>query len=63
MELKVILALLCGFLLGCGFVYFCFRRGLDEREWLYFREFLLALRNGEYNELDDEGSEEDGNED
>ena len=63
MELKVILALLCGFLVGCGFVYFCFRRGLDEQEWLYFREFLLALRNGEYNELDDEGSEEDGNED
>lgn len=63
MELNVILALLCGFFLGGGFMYFCFRRGLDETEWLYFREFLLALRNGEYNELDDEGSEENGEQD
>ena len=63
MATNVILALLSGFLMGCGFIYYCFRRGLDAREWLYFREFLLALRNGEYNEQDDERSDEDGNED
>lgn len=61
MATNVILALLSGFLLGCGFVFYWFRRGLNAQEWLYFREFLLALRNGEYKELDDdERSDEDG---
>ena len=64
MELKVILALLCGFLMGCGFVYFCFRRGLTALEWAYFREFLDALRAGEYDEIpDEERSEKDGEQD
>ena len=60
MDVSVILALLSGFILGCGFIYFCFRRGLDAKEWLYFRKFLLALRMGEYDEHDDERSDEDG---
>lgn len=58
MDLRVVLALLSGFLMGCGFVYFCFRRGLTEQEWLYFKSFLCALRYGEYDVHDEEDEEE-----
>ena len=61
MSLSIVLAMAGGFLLGGGFVFWLFRRGLDEHGWYYFREFLDALRRGEYTEHDDEeGSEDDG---
>ena len=54
MALNVFLALLSGVFLGGIFVFWLFRHGLTGQEWLYFRSFLLALRCGEYDELDDE---------
>lgn len=61
MALNVFLALLSGVLLGGIFVFWLFRRGLTALEWAYFKEFLIALRAGEYDEIaDDERSEDDG---
>ena len=61
MALNVFLALLSGVVLGGVFVYWCFRRGLTDLEWAYFKEFLMALRAGEYDEIaDDERSEDNG---
>lgn len=60
MALNVILALLSGVFLGGIFVFWLFRRGLTGAEWLYFKEFLYALRCGEYDEIsEDERSEKD----
>jgi len=53
----VFLALLSGFILGGIFVFWLFRRGLTGQEWTYFQSFLLALRCGEYDELDDDEEE------
>lgn len=61
MALNVVLALVSGVFLGGIFVFWLFRHGLTVSEWLYFREFLYALRCGEYDEVsDDERSEKDG---
>ena len=57
MALNVFLALLSGFILGGIFILWLFRRGLTGQEWLYFRSFLLALKCGEYDELDDDEEE------
>lgn len=63
MALNVFLALLSGFILGGVFVYWYFRRGLTLQEWVYFKEFLVALRAGEYDELpnDERSGENDEN--
>lgn len=51
MALNVFLALLSGVILGGMFVFWLFRRGLTAEEWAYLREFLYALRCGDYDEL------------
>ena len=62
MFLRVSLALLAGFVMGCVFVYLRLRSGLTAEEWLYFKEFLMCLRSGQYEHVkdDDERSEDDG---
>lgn len=59
--LRVSVALLAGFLLGCGFVYARLRSGLSKDEWQYFKEFLVCLRTGSYEHVidDDERSDDD----
>lgn len=57
MALNVFLALLSGFILGGIFVFWLFRRGLTGQEWAYFCSFLMALRCGEYDELEDDEEE------
>ena len=60
MEIKVFLAILGGFFIGCAFVYVRLRSGLTRDEWLYFKEFLERLRTGSYEHVsDEEGSEDD----
>lgn len=64
MEIKVLLAVLGGFFIGCAFVYVRLRSGLTRDEWLYFKEFLECLRTGSYEHVSDkEGSEDDGTQD
>ena len=60
--LRVSLGILAGFLMGCIFIYARLRSGLNREEWLYFKSFLQALRNGQYEEVsdEDERSGEDG---
>lgn len=54
MELRVVLAALGGFFIGCAFVYVRLRSGLSKDEWLYFKAFLTALRDGNYEQVSDE---------
>ena len=65
MDIRVILGMLVGCVMGGAFVYWRFRRGLDAREWLYLWSFREALRNGFYEEhgKDEEGGDEDGEQD
>ena len=64
MEIRVLLGLLGGFFIGCGFIYVRLRSGLTREEWLYFKEFLECLRTGSYEHVsDEEGSEDDGTQD
>ena len=52
--LRVSVGILAGFLMGCVFVYSRLRSGLTKDEWIYFKSFLEALRNGDYDRIDDE---------
>lgn len=65
--LRVSVALLAGFLLGCIFVYLRLRSGLTGEEWGYLREVYTCLRAGEYDYIkeddEDERSGEDGEQD
>lgn len=61
MALNVFLALLSGVILGGAFVFWLFRHGLTADEWTYFREFLYALRCGDYDEIPND--ERSGNND
>lgn len=58
----MILVLMCGFLMGCVFVFLRLRSGLTGEEWGYLREVYTCLRAGEYDyikEDEDERSEDD----
>lgn len=62
--LRVSVGILAGFLMGCVFVFARLRSGLTKDEWLYFKSFLQALRDGNYEHVsDDERSEDDGTQD
>lgn len=64
MEIKVLLAILGWFFIGCAFVYVRLRSGLTRDEWLYYKEFLECLRTSSYEHVsDEEGSEDDGTQD
>lgn len=46
--------------MGCIFIYARLRSGLNREEWQYFKAFLQALRDGDYEHVtEDERS--DGN--
>ena len=49
MEIRVLLAILGGFVLGCVFAFLRLRTGLTSEEWGYLREVYICLRAGEYN--------------
>ena len=55
--LRVSLGILAGFVMGCMFVYARLRSGLTKDEWLYFKCFLQALRDGNYEHVEDEDEE------
>ena len=58
--LRVSVGILAGFLMGCVFVFSRLRSGLTKDEWLYFKSFLQALRDGNYEHVfDDERSDDD----
>lgn len=61
MEIRVLLAILGGFVLGCVFAFLRLRTCLTSEEWGYLREVYTCLRAGEYDYIkeDDERSEED----
>ena len=64
MEIRILLAALGGFFIGCAFVYVRLRSGLTREEWQYFKEFLACLRAGAHEHVsDEEGSEDDGTQD
>lgn len=65
MDIRVILGMMLGCALGGTFVYWCFRRGLDEVEWVYLMSFRQALLSKNYEEhgKDEEGGDEDGEQD
>lgn len=50
MDLRILLAILGGFLLGEGFVMWLILWPLTRKECLYLRSFYEALRAGEYDE-------------
>lgn len=57
--IRVSVAILAGFVLVCVFVYLRLRTGLTHDEWLYFKEFLIALRAGNYEQVEDEDERSD----
>ena len=60
MDIRIVFGILGGFLMGSMFVYARLRSGLTRDEWLYFKDFLTALREGNYEHVEDEeGSEND----
>ena len=62
MDIRVVLGILSGCVMGGAFTYFCFRRGLDAQEWIYLQSFREALRSKRYREHwnDEEGGDEHG---
>ena len=59
MDVRIVLALIAGWILGVGFVYWILHRGLDSQEWLYLKSFWDALRWKRYRELGEEERSED----
>ena len=59
MDIRVVFGILGGFFMGCLYVYARLRAGLTKDEWIYFKSFLQALRDGDY-DVHDERSEDDG---
>ena len=59
MDVRIVLALISGWMLGVGFVYWILHRGLDSQEWLYLKSFWHALRWKRYRELGEEERSED----
>lgn len=59
MEIRVFLAVLGGFFIGCAFVYVRLRSGLTQREWQYFRAFHQSLLDDTYDDSELERSEDD----
>ena len=58
-ELRVFLAMLGGFLLGEGFIWWMVIMPLTKNERLYLRSFYTALKAGEYDVTKEDDDAED----
>ena len=58
MDIKVILALIGGAVLGWFWAYVRIRSGLDGDEWTYLLEFYKSLKAGNYERVEDDSSDE-----
>ena len=48
MDLRIVIALLCGAALGACAMYVRIRAGLSAKEWYFLTEFYESLRAGSY---------------
>ena len=58
MDLKIVMALLCGAVLGACAVYVRVRAGLSAKEWYFLTEFYDGLKHGAY-EVNSDGDDAD----
>ena len=62
MDLRIVMALLCGAALGACAMYVRVRAGLSAKEWYFLTEFYCGLKNGAYEVNSDEDDADDADE-
>lgn len=62
MDLRIVIALLCGAALGACAMYVRVRAGLSAKEWYFLTEFYESLRAGAYDVNPEEEGTGDGDE-
>ena len=59
MDYRILLALLIGFLMGEGFIWWLVIMPLTKKERVYLRSFYSALKAGDYDETEEDENAED----